>query len=87
MADTQKSTRTFNALYTYKDGDTRTIKFPNPVAMNTSVADSVKSAVNEFGKITLSDKSSGDTLTGAYVTVSGGSVIEQTTTNLDLTQP
>lgn len=84
MADKSKTTRTFDALYTYADGDTRTIKFPGPQSMNTSVADSVKTAMDNFGKITLSDRSKGDVTEGAYISISGGSVVEQTKTELDL---
>lgn len=84
MADKQATSRTFNIVMSYADDDTRTIKIPDPTNISSSESETAKTRATALGNLTLSDRSNGDTLTGGFVTVVSGSIVEQTKTTLDL---
>lgn len=71
MADTVTYTKTLDVTYKYTDGDTRTIKFPNPMNNITENVQNTKAKCESFGELTLSDKGNEDyeSTVGAVITI------------------
>lgn len=85
MADVQKTTKTFNIVVSYADDDTRTIKIPDARTISSSESETARTRATALANFTLSDRSYGSTVEGGFVSVVGGSVVEQAKTTLDLT--